>query len=176
MRLRPWLRSGVVGIALAVPGAILLPACSASPSKSANATPTTGPSTTATSATITTTPSTPLSTIGALPVLIATEPSGQQTWTGREPTEMDFSGDAGDIVTGITWSSWTGTQAVGNGTWTYQNCVPDCASGSQTPYPAMIVLSDPVNGVFTSITETTIGPHASTQTFTYPGNWVQNAS
>ncbi len=89
---------------------------------------------------------------------------------------MDFSGDAGDIVTGITWLSWTGTQAVGNGTWTYQNCVPDCASGSQTLYPAMIVLSDPVKGVFTSITETTTGPHASTQTFTYPGNWVQNAS
>lgn len=176
MRLHPWLRSGVVGIALVAPGAILLAACSSSPSTSTSATPTTGASTTATSTTVTTTPSTPLSTIGALPLLVAASPNGQQTWTGREPTTMDFSGDAGNIVTGITWSSWTSSQAVGNGTWTYQSCVPDCASGSQTPYPAMIVLSDPANGVFTSMTETTTGPQAFTTTYTYPSNWVLNAS
>ena len=89
---------------------------------------------------------------------------------------MDFSGDAGDIVTDMTWSSWTTSQAVGNGTWTYQNCVPDCANGTDTPNPATIVLSDPVNGVFTCMTETTTGPEGYMDTFTYPNNWVQGAS
>jgi hypothetical protein len=136
---------------------------------------TAGPPSVAAGATPSTTTIT-ATTTQALPVLIAAEPNGQQTWTGREPTNTDFSADAGNIVTDITWSSWTATQAVGQGTWTYQNCVPDCASCSQTPYPATIALADPVNGVFTSMTETTTGPEAFTTTYSYPSNWVQNAS
>jgi hypothetical protein len=103
--------------------------------------------------------------------------NGQQVWTGREPTEIDYSADAGNVVSGLTWSSWTTTQAVGNGTWTYDDCLPDCASGSTTPYPATITLSGPVSGAFTHMTETTSGPHGFTMNFTYPGNdWALGAS
>ena len=126
------------------------------------------------SETTTTTPTT--TTVSPLPLLIAVATNGQHTWTGREPNTMGFSVDEGNIVTNLMWSSWTTTQAVGNGTWTYDDCVPDCAGGSTTPYPATIVLSDPVNGVFTYMTETTAGPHGLTSTYTYPDNWVLSAT
>jgi hypothetical protein len=49
------------------------------------------------------------------PKLIVSGP-GTSTFAGREPSLIDFRGDAGNVVTDITWSSWTGTQAVGKGT------------------------------------------------------------
>jgi hypothetical protein len=77
------------------------------------------------------------------------------TWTGMEPSTIAFSADGGNIVTGITWSSWNYVNAVGQGTWTYQNCVPDCLHGAEVPYPAMITMADPVGGQFTVLTEET---------------------
>jgi hypothetical protein len=79
-----------------------------------------------------------------------------------------FSGDAGDIVDRLVWSSWGATQAIGHGRWHYLNCVPNCAQGTATPYPATLTVSDPVHGSFTKIVEVTAGPHGSTQTFTAP--------
>jgi hypothetical protein len=110
---------------------------------------------------------------GALPVL--TIPS--VGYSGRFPTTIYFSGDSGDIVTGIAWSSWGAQQAVGHGTWTYDNCVPDCAQGSVTPYPATIILSQAVNGLYTQLEEVTSGPHAFTlvEHLGTP-NWPEGAS
>ena len=76
-----------------------------------------------------------------------------------KPTAIGLSADAGNIVSGITWASWTSTEAVGYGTWTYDNCIPSCAAGSTAPYPATIVLFDPIGGKFTMLTETTGGPY-----------------
>lgn len=90
-------------------------------------------------------------------------------WTGREPAGIYFSGDSGDIVLGITWSSWGPTEATGTGTWHYLDCVPNCAQGSSTPYPAAITLTDAVGGHFIKLTETTSGPHGYVMTFTAPG-------
>ncbi len=78
-------------------------------------------------------------------------------WTGQEPLELGFSGDAGNVVTGITWSTWTASGAVGHGTSIIQNCIPNCAQGSQTTVPATITLSDPEGGQFMRITETRNG-------------------
>ncbi|HXA30964.1 MAG TPA: hypothetical protein VNV87_01800 [Acidimicrobiales bacterium] len=89
---------------------------------------------------------------------------------------MRFSNDSTAVVTSISWSSWTSTEAVGNGTWAYDDCIPDCNTATSTPYPATITLSQPMNGVFTSMTETTSGPEGFSSTYTYPSNWVLGAS
>jgi hypothetical protein len=78
---------------------------------------------------------------------------GGPAYSGIEPQYVQFSGDAGNVVTAISWSSWTATKATGTGTMDIQGCVPDCATGSETPTPAYLVLSDPVNGKFTTIAE-----------------------
>jgi hypothetical protein len=78
---------------------------------------------------------------------------GGPAYSGIEPQYVQFSGDAGNVVTAISWSSWTATIATGTGTMNIQGCVPDCATGSETPTPAYLVLSDPANGKFTTIAE-----------------------
>jgi hypothetical protein len=91
------------------------------------------------------------------------------TWTGIEPALMQFSGDAGNIVTDIDWSSWNDNSAVGEGTWPYDDCIPDCAGGAVKDYPARITLSSPSGGRFTELTEDQSGPFGQTFTFTLPG-------
>jgi len=90
------------------------------------------------------------------------------SWTGIEPSLMQFSGDAGNIVTNIVWSSWNDLGAVGEGVWHYDNCVPDCAGGTVTPTPATIILSVASDGRFTQLTEELGGPFGGTLTFALP--------
>jgi hypothetical protein len=51
-------------------------------------------------------------------------------------------------VDGITWSSWGGQTAQGNGDLSNDDCNPDCGTGHMDNYPAHIVFSDiqTVNG------------------------------
>ena len=105
-------------------------------------------------------------TAGALPVLLA------GTYHGIKPTEIDFSGDAGNIVTGITWSSWTATTAIGSGTSDIDSCVPDCATAPKDYVTTTLMLSDPVNGRFTVIREMRNG---TAEAFVYPNTWALGA-
>jgi hypothetical protein len=77
-------------------------------------------------------------------------------WTGRRPVVIAFSGDGGNIATHLTWSSWNANGALGHGTRDILGCVPDCASGSATPYPVTITLSEPNLGQFTHMVERTM--------------------
>ena len=103
----------------------------------------------------------------ALPVLTA------GSYTGIKPTQIDFSADAGNIVTGITWSSWTATTAIGSGTSDVDSCVPDCASAPKDYVSTTLMLSDPVNGRFTVIREMRNG---TAEAFVYPNTWALAAS
>ncbi len=94
-------------------------------------------------------------------------------WTGRDPSEIGFSGDAGNVVTQLHWSSWTSTGATGNGVSNIQNCVPNCAQGTHTPVATTITLSSPANDRFTAMIETRNG---QTTRWTYPSYWPGNAS
>jgi hypothetical protein len=98
------------------------------------------------------------------------------TWTGIEPSSMQFSGDSGNIVSHIDWSSWSTSSATGVGSWGYNDCVPDCAGGMVTDYPAMITLSRPSEGRFTELTEDQSGPFGSTFTFSLPGSALRASS
>lgn len=138
-------------------------------------TPTTSPkisrstSTTLPSAS-TTSPPTSTTIAGLLPVLIA------PGYDGRNPVDIYLSGDAGNIVTNLEWSTWTGVEAIGHGTSNHEGCVPDCAQGTQTPEPTTLVLTDPVDGHYTHMTEMRMG---GTQVFTYPPTrghpWAEEA-
>jgi eukaryotic-like serine/threonine-protein kinase len=132
-------------------------AASSSAGGSAGTTTTTSPSPSASAS----------SSSAALPVLTV------GSYNGMNPSQIDFSGDAGNVVTGITWASWTATAATGSGKSDIDSCVPNCAQAPPDIVATNLVLSDPVNGRFTLITETRNG---STETFTYPSSWANGAS
>jgi hypothetical protein len=108
-----------------------------------------------------------------LPVFIAGR------YRGRRPSNVDISGDAGNIVTGLHWTKWTATYATGYGTSNIQSCIPDCASGSETPVATSITLKNASSrGYFTKLVEHRNG---QTETFIYtpghyPDNWPGAAS
>ena len=108
----------------------------------------------------------------SLPVFIAGR------YHGRRPRTIDISGDGGDIVTGLRWSSWRASSATGEGTSNIQNCVPNCAQGTDTPVSTSIKLTNPARGYFTKLIERRDG---QTEVFRYtpghlPDNWPGNAS
>jgi hypothetical protein len=95
-------------------------------------------------------------------------------WSGIEPSQIDFSADGGNIVTGLLWSAWTKSRALGQGTSDIQSCVPNCAQGTDTPVSTTITLSDPRRGRFTEMTENRNG---LTSDYTYgPRTWPQYGS
>ena len=149
------------------------PASPAQPASSAATTPTTpAASTTSPASTPPTTPATPAST----PASTAPAPLPVLTvggYTGMKPTEIAYSGDATNVVTKITWSSWTATGASGQGTSDIDSCNPNCAQAPPSLVPTTVTLSAPVNGRFTKMTETRNG---FTSTYTYPDNWPESAS
>ncbi len=103
----------------------------------------------------------------ALPVLVAAG------YHAIKPKEIDFSADAGNIVTGITWSSWTATRAIGSGTSDIDSCIPSCAAAPTDLVATRLILSQPVNGHFTVISEVRNG---TTEAFVYPNAWALDAS
>jgi hypothetical protein len=108
------------------------------------------------------------------PVLNISSPGA--TFDGIKPSTIDFSNDATNIITNLSWSTWTASGASGQGTWEDLSCNPDCATGPETPYSASITLSDPSDGHFTQMTETTSGPGGFTAQYSYPDQWALDAS
>jgi hypothetical protein len=110
-----------------------------------------------------------------------------QDWQGTKPSYIGISGDSTLQISGITWQSWGSQQATGTGDWQVNNCVPDCAGGSWSNTPAIIVLSNPVNigdgngGGWTQFETMTVTEAGQTTTYhwgvtTAPGNWPMRAS
>ncbi len=141
-------------------------------SDASTAPPSTSVSTVPVSTPASTPPSTPASTPAssspaALPVLTA------GSYTGMKPAEIAFSGDSTNVVTKISWSSWTATGASGTGTSDIDSCNPNCAQAPPSLVPTTITLSDPVDGKFTKMVEARNG---GSTTYTYPANWPEGAS
>jgi eukaryotic-like serine/threonine-protein kinase len=133
-------------------------AAASSPAVSTSASASTSPSPT--------TSATPSSS-ATLPVLVV------GSYSGMKPAEIGYSGDSTNVVTGITWGSWTATSATGTGTSDIDSCVPSCAAASPNPVTTTVTLSNPVDGHFTQMSETRNG---TTTNYTYPGSWAQSAS
>jgi hypothetical protein len=98
----------------------------------------------------------------------------------RQPSTMEMGGAHDQTITGITWSNWGSTSAQGVGSETTSNCIPDCADGSPVTDQVSFTLTQPVNGVFTSMTTTdspsTPGSQPYSMTWSYPSLWPVNAN
>ena len=164
--------------------AVLLTACTSSassppagtvssPAASAPVTgPTTPPSTPATSGPVTG-PVTPPSSPG-----LAVAPTGAriflaaaQSLTGgllHKPACDGFgcalSGDSTAFLFRMTWPTWSGSVAVGIGTYKLDDCNPDCAGGHVYSVATVVTLSQPVKVCASSGTRW-VWTHAS---FTFP--------
>ena len=82
------------------------------------------------------------------------------------PVIVGFSGDATNIfkTTVSGWTGWGSDTATATGTVIDEGCVPNCASGSQTPYPATVTFSGLSGGAYTSVTEQILaGPMSGMQ-------------
>jgi hypothetical protein len=61
-----------------------------------------------------------------------------------EPANVILAcGDASLGATGVSWSSWTGKAAVGNGTGQLNDCNPDCVHGKVKTAPMSLRASKP---------------------------------
>ena len=145
--------------------AVLLTACNSSTSSGTAGTsapitgPTTPPSTSAPVTGPTTPPSSSAPSTGpTAPPTVAVGPTGADTFLApaqslnatllHEPACGGFgcalSGDSTAFLFHMTWTTWSGTEAVGTGTYKLDDCNPDCAGGHVYPVPVVVTLSQPV--------------------------------
>ena len=146
--------------------AVLLTACNSSTSSVASSTSSAAPrpghrpdraaGTPSTSAPITgptTPPSTPASSpsLAAAPTGAGTFLAAEQSLNGtllHEPACGGFgcalSGDSTAFLFHMTWTTWSGSEAVGTGTYKLDDCNPDCAGGHVYSVATVVTLSQPV--------------------------------
>ena len=132
--------------------AVLLTACSSSASSAASSptgtpgtsTPVTGP---------TAPPSAPASSpsLAAAPTGAGTFLAAAQSLNGtllHEPACGGFgcalSGDSTAFLFHMTWTTWSGNEAVGTGTYKLDDCNPNCAGGHVYSLATVVTLSQPV--------------------------------
>jgi eukaryotic-like serine/threonine-protein kinase len=68
-----------------------------------------------------------------LPPLLATV-----DYSGTRPTAIDLG--ASEALEGLTWSTWSPTEAVATGIMPADNCQPNCAEGQTTDVPVIVTL------------------------------------
>ncbi len=157
--------------------AVLLTACNSSTSSAASS-PATTAGTQGTSAPVTgptTPPTTPASSPSpaAAPTGAGTFLAAEQSLNGtllHEPACGGFgcalSGDSTAFLFHMTWTTWSGTEAVGTGTYKLDDCNPDCAGGHVYSVATVVTLSQPVKVCASSGTRW-VWSHAS---FTFPSD------
>ena len=55
-----------------------------------------------------------------------------------------LSGDSTTFLANMTWTTWSGTEAVGAGSYKINDCQPNCAAGRVYPVATVVTLSQPV--------------------------------
>jgi hypothetical protein len=140
--------------------AVLLTACSGPTPHGASATAANSPGTASTAAAPATSatapaisPGTPTTTAGG-----TTAATGADTFLAtdqdingtllHEPacggSGCALSGDSTTFLSNMTWTSWSGSEAVGAGTYKIDDCNPNCAAGHVYSVATMVTLSQPV--------------------------------
>lgn len=109
---------------------------------------------------------------------VATAPTGADTFLAaaqdlsgtlwHEPacggSGCALSGDSTAFLADMEWTTWSGIDAVGTGTYKINDCSPNCAAGHVYPVAAVVTLSQPVKVCSASGTRW-VWSHAS---FTFP--------
>jgi hypothetical protein len=168
--------------------AALLTACSSSASPAATPPSSPGPpatvstpSTAAAPATSAGSPAAPGSPAGSTTADSA--PTGADTFLAasqdingtllHEPACGGFgcalSGDSTAFLANMKWTTWSGTEAVGTGTYKLDDCNPNCAGGHVYPVAVTVTLSQPVK-VCSAAGTRWVWSHAS---FTFPDGLPQ---
>jgi hypothetical protein len=145
--------------------AVLLTACNSSTSSAASSpagtpstsAPTTGPTTPpSTSGPVigpTTPPSSPTSSAGlaAAPTGASTFLAAAQSLNGtllHQPacggSGCALSGDSTAFLFQMKWTTWSGSEALGTGTYKLDDCSPNCAAGQVYSLATVVTLSQPV--------------------------------
>jgi hypothetical protein len=60
-----------------------------------------------------------------------------------EPNMITDSGDGSGYIKNLVWTNWGSPEATATGTQEVNNCEPNCAQGSYSPYPATVTVSNP---------------------------------
>jgi len=131
--------------------ALLLTACSSSASSAASS----PPGTPSSSAPVTgpTAPGTPASSQGpaAAPTGASTFLAAAQSLNGtllHEPacgsSGCALSGDSTAFLSQMKWTTWSGSEAVGTGTYKLDDCNPNCAAGQVYSLATVVTLTQPV--------------------------------
>jgi hypothetical protein len=132
--------------------AVLLTACNSSASSAASS-PAGTPSTSAPITGPTAPPSTPASSPGvaAAPTGASTFLAAAQSLNGtllHEPacggSGCALSGDSTAFLSQMKWTTWSGSEAVGTGTYKLDDCNPNCAAGHVYSLATVVTLSQPV--------------------------------
>ena len=71
------------------------------------------------------------------------------------PATAQISGDGTYALSGMSWSVWSATTAVGTGTALLDDCNPNCASGHIYHVPVQVTFSDPVKACKGGLNEQT---------------------
>jgi len=132
--------------------ALLLTACSSSASSAASS-PAGTPSTSAPVTGPTAPASTPGTSLGpaAAPTGASTFLAAAQSLNGtllHEPacggSGCALSGDSTAFLSQMKWTTWSGSEAVGTGTYKLDDCNPNCAAGHVYSLATVVSLSQPV--------------------------------
>ena len=132
--------------------AVLLTACNSSASSAASS-PAGTPGTSAPVTGPTVPPGTPASSPG-----LAVSPTGASTFLApaqslngtllHEPacggSGCALSGDSTAFLSQMKWTTWSGSEAVGTGTYKLDDCNPNCAAGQVYSLATVVTLSQPV--------------------------------
>jgi len=151
----------VAGWAGVVCAALLATACNSNGTVASG--PVTGPTTPPTSAPATapttgpTTPSSSAPASSAPATAPVTGPTANTTFLAQGQdingtvlhmpvcaTGCVLSGDSTAILDKMTWTTWSGSEAVGTGIYELDGCNPNCAAGPMYHVPAVVTLSNPV--------------------------------
>ena len=118
----------------------------------------------------TTTTAAPTTTTAQLPGGAVASCAGGNNTPARPTTIFIGCATGNTTVTAITWSSWGVSSAQGTGTFNENNCQPNCAAGTFTTVPASVVVSNPVNGFFQTVTITPTSGDLSPVSSDQPGS------
>jgi hypothetical protein len=163
--------------------AVLLTACNSSASSAASSAPVSSTATTVATTSAAAAPATsaaPASVPASRPGTPtgAASPTGADTFLAAEQSLAGtlfhepacggygcaLSGDSTAFLSNMTWSTWSGTEAVGTGAYKLDDCQPNCAAGTVYALSTVVTLSQPVKVCSASGTRW-VWTHAS---FTFP--------
>lgn len=74
-------------------------------------------------------------------------------------------GDGEQSLSTLAWSGWGGATATAQGTYTADDCTPNCAAGSEVNYAATVTLTGLQSGAYTKLT--IVAPKAPGSPLTY---------